>query len=288
MKNIIILLLTILVLNACSEEISLNLPEPSDRLVVEGRLEVMVDGRATDQTLKLTSIGNYFDTNPASGIADAMVTLTDGNGETFNYIHLENQNGTYMLYNFEGKVGNTYTLDIFWKDSHYQAVEVVVECPPIDNVYERFEEENTFEDGGLKLAIDFTDPVGRPNYYFWELHVDGENILRVDPGNSGNVIAKDDLFDGQQIIGYLPNEERVFEPGEEVVVKQIGLSEQAYDYYFQIFVQTGQTGSFIDVPPATINGNVVNLTNKENYALGFFSASQIDIQQYTIQEDDAR
>ena len=193
-----------------------------------------------------------------------------------------------MLNDFKAEVGNTYTLDIFWNEAHYQAIETVVECPPLDRVYQKFEEENTFEDGGLKLAIDFTDPVGRPNYYFWELHVDGENILRVDPGNSGNVIAKDDLFDGQQIRGYLPNEERVFEPGEVVIVKQIGLSEQAYDFYFQIFEQTGQTGAFIDVPPAMINGNIVNLTDKENYALGYFSASQTDTQQYIVQEDAAR
>ncbi len=288
MKNIIIILISITVLSACSEEVDLTLPEPTDRLVVEGRLEARVDGGGTDQILRLTSIGNYFNTNPADGITDAIVTLTDGNGETFDYIQQENQNGTYLLNDFIAEVGNTYTLDIFWNDSHYQAKETIVECPPLDRVYQVFEEENTFEDGGLKLAIDFTDPSGRPNYYFWELFVDGENILRVDPGNSGNVIAKDDLFDGQQIRGYLPNEERIFEPGEEVLVKQIGLSAQAFDFYLQIFQQTGQTGAFIDVPPAMINGNIVNLTNKENYALGFFSASQIDTQQYTIQEDVAR
>ncbi|MEM1134392.1 MAG: DUF4249 domain-containing protein [Bacteroidota bacterium] len=288
MKISVYIILLFFLFISCEQEIDLALNEPDNRLVVEARLELPINVKTTDQFVKLTRINNYFDNDASTGVTDASVNLTDERGIEHPYFLVEGKEGVYKLSGFIPKRGGKYILNIYWNDAHYQASETVVDVPSIDSVYQIFEAENTFEDGGLKLAIDFTDPEGQSNFYFWELYVNNENILRVDSGNSNNVVASDDLFNGQTIRGYFPNEERVFEPGEEVMVKQIGLSEAAFDFYFQIFEQTGQTGSFIDVPPSKINGNIVNLTDNENYALGYFSASQTDTKLYVIQDDVER
>jgi hypothetical protein len=45
---------------------------------------------------------------------------------------------------------------------------------------------------------------------------------------------------------------------------------------------TGGVGPF-STPPATLRGNIVNLTNEENFCLGFFRLSEIDRLDYTVQ-----
>jgi hypothetical protein len=42
-------------------------------------------------------------------------------------------------------------------------------------------------------------------------------------------------------------------------------------------------GSPFQSPPATVRGNIVNQTNEANYALGYFSLSEIDSLEYTIE-----
>jgi hypothetical protein len=36
-------------------------------------------------------------------------------------------------------------------------------------------------------------------------------------------------------------------------------------------------------PPATVRGNIINTTNPSNYALGYFSLSEMDTKNYTIE-----
>ena len=76
----------------------------------------------------------------------------------------------------------------------------------------------------------------------------------------------------------------VIEVGNEVTIKQIGLSETAFDYYFLLFDQAGKTGQLIDTPPATIRGNIRNVTNPDNYPLGYFGASEISEMSILISE----
>jgi len=37
-------------------------------------------------------------------------------------------------------------------------------------------------------------------------------------------------------------------------------------------------------PPATVKGNIINTTNKENYPLGYFSLSETDLKKFTIKQ----
>ena len=89
-------------------------------------------------------------------------------------------------------------------------------------------------------------------------------------------MAKDEFWDGQTIEGYYPNEEKTFVEGEEVMVRHIGISKETYDFLFLLLEQTGQTGQLIDVPPALIKGNIRNLTQPDNIAMGYFWASEVD------------
>ena len=44
-----------------------------------------------------------------------------------------------------------------------------------------------------------------------------------------------------------------------------------------------QGGNPFVAPPATLKGNIVNLTNPDNYPLGYFCLGEIDTKTYTVQ-----
>jgi hypothetical protein len=282
-KTSFVLLLSIILLTACEKEITLTLPSPENQLVVEGRLE-RVQGQSTQRhTIKLSKVNDYFDNEQTPRVTDAIVTVREPSGVTHAFVHGTAKPGTYVNTTLVPADELTYTLRIEWNNELYEATETFTNVAEIERIYQQFEEENLFEDGGIKVAIDFTDPSGTGDNYLWELFLDGENVLVPDPGNSGNIVATDKFFDGETVEGYFPNEEKVFTPGQQVLVRQIGISRNQYDYLFILLEQTGQTGQLIDVPAAPIRGNVRNLTNPGKPALGYFGVSEISEKLIIIQ-----
>ena len=282
-KTSVVLLLSIILLTACEKEITLTLPSPENQLVVEGRLE-RVQGQSTQRhTIILSKVNDYFDNEQTPRVTDAIVTVREPSGVTHAFVHGTAKPGTYVNTTLVPTDELTYTLHIEWNNELYEATETFTNVAEIERIYQQFEEENLFEDGGIKVAIDFTDPSGTGDNYLWELFLDGENVLVPDPGNSGNIVATDKFFDGETVEGYFPNEEKVFTPGQQVLVRQIGISRNQYDYLFILLEQTGQTGQLIDVPAAPIRGNVRNLTNPGKPALGYFGVSEISEKLIIIQ-----
>lgn len=271
-----ILLITALALGACDKQITLQLDSPPSRLVIEGGIERVKDNPDGRQIIVLSTLNDFFEPDQTPRVTDASVSVSNERGQSWSFVHNNAVPGQYEAENLIGEVGEAYTLTIDWNGDRYSATTEMTGVAPIERVYQFFEESNAFEDGGLKVAIDFTDPAGNENFYFWQLFQDGQNLITPDPGNSGNIIAKDEFWDGQTIEGYLPSEERVFEPGDEVLVRHIGISQEYFDFLFLLFEQTGQTGQLIDVPPALIRGNAGNLTNPDNFPVGYFWASEVD------------
>jgi hypothetical protein len=243
-----------------------------------------VHGQSTQRhTIILSKVNDYFDNEQTPRVTDAIVTVREPSGVTHVFVHGTAKPGTYVNTTLVPTDQLTYTLHIEWNNELYEATETFTNVAEIERIYQQFEEENQFEDGGIKVAIDFTDPSGTGDNYLWELFLDGENVLVPDPGNSGNIVATDKFFDGETVEGYFPNEEKVFTPGQQVLVRQIGISRNQYDYLFILLEQTGQTGQLIDVPAAPIRGNVRNLTNPGKPALGYFGVSEISEKLIIIQ-----
>ena len=258
---------------SCEQVVDLDLGEPSRKLVVEGRVEKSLSGTITEQTIRLSVVSDFFTNQAPPAAFGAEVWVETGQGERYDYS--ERADGIYVNSELQGIVGETYTLNIIWEGDTYQGTEVLEPVVPIDSIYQVEAEANLFEDGGIKLAINFTDPGGEQNFYFWETFVAGELRVLPDPGNKNNLIANDDFFDGQQVEGYFPNEELVVEVGELALVRQFGLTENVYRYYFALYDQAGKTGSILDTPPAPVRGNIVNLNNPEEFPLGYFYATEV-------------
>jgi hypothetical protein len=256
--------------SACTRVVDVDVGDAPVQLVVEGRIEY----GASEQLIRLTTTDRITSGVPLPKATGAVVEVSDDRGTTDRFT--EAGPGEYRNSTLTPRIGGRYTLRVLWQDEQYQAVADLKAGPPIDSLYFRyFESSAAIGDSGIRALIDYTDPPGLGNYYFWELFVDGRKRTSTDPGNRWRIISGDDFYDGGRIVGYLPYNEDVVVPGDQVRMRQLAITEETYRYYFAFYEQsTGQGGPF-STPPASVRGNVANLTNPAHRALGFFLAAQV-------------
>ena len=263
--------------SACQRIVEIDIEERKPRLVVEGRIELIKEDPRGLQRIHLSTTDAFFsnrETPPATG---GEVVVSDDQGGVFPFG--ETGPGLYEISDLVPTIGTEYTLRIEWQDDVYRSTARLMSVPSIDSLYFEFAEKSILTDSaGFRATIDFVDPSGIANYYLWEQLVGEENILSPDPGNVVNLIGKDEFYDGEVILGYQPNDEVVFDTGQHVMIRQIALSRDDFDYYFAMFEQNALgSGNPFSIPPASVRGNVENLTRPGEVALGYFEAAEVSV-----------
>jgi hypothetical protein len=276
MKRIFLILITIVLSYSCetdvTDDITLNGAPP--RLVIEGGIERNTNNPVTTQRIRLTSTIGFLDEGDPNAVTNAQVTVNDGTTD-FQFTHAGD--GFYTNNAIAANINTTYTITVIWNGETYEGSDTLNEVAPFDDVYSEFEEETLITDEGYFVKFDSTDPVGVENFYYYKAFRNGEFIIVPDPGNSATLVESDEFFDGQQRIGVNPNEEVAYEIGDSATVQQLAITEEYYDFLFQLFEQTGNQVPIIgNPPPASIRSNVINTTTPSNRMLGFFYAVDIE------------
>jgi hypothetical protein len=267
---------------SCQEVVTIDLEEGPQRLVVEGRIEKDKDDPQGYQSIRLSLTADYFLNDVAPPATGAKVSIRDDQGNNFSLVESETEKGLYETNDLLAEIGREYTITIEHDGEIYMGTEMMLPVAAIDSMYQIFREENTFDEEGIRVSIDYTDPVEQVNYYFWEQFRNGSTLITPNPGTKWTLISSDELYNGQTIRGKLPNDELIYAAGDKAEVIQIALSEFAYNYYFAIFEQEGSRGG-MSTPPAVIRGNIENITNPDQYPLGYFFASEISKRVVIIQ-----
>lgn len=268
-------LLSIALLAACERVVDVDLNEGPSRLVVEARLEYVLENPDSRQSITLRTTGSYFDASAPPPVRNATVRVTDETGTTFPFLEGATP-GRYETGNLMVVAGRRYTLQIDADGKRYEATERAMTVAPLDSL--RFEEPRPGRfsgSGGVRATIYFGEPGGARNYYLWDQYVDGVRQLGPDSSFKMRLISNDDGFDGLPINAFQPFEGIEIQPGSTVLIRQIGLSEALFRYFFAFSDQVGADGSPFGVPPASLRGNVANLTDPLNPALGYFSVAQV-------------
>jgi hypothetical protein len=278
MKTYILTILGIMsiVSISCQEVITIDLEEGPKRLIVEGRIERDKDNPTGYQSISLSTTADYFINDMIPAVSGAKVTIKDDRGNLYALVESSSDKGRYETNDLFAEVGRVYTITIVYGGETYQGQETLLAVAEIDSIYQQFREENIFDEEGIRITIDYSDPAEEENYYYWEQFRNGSTLITPNPGTKWSLISSDELYNGQTIRGKLPNDEMIFIPGDRAEVRQIALSEFAYKYYFAIFDQEGNRGG-LSTPPALIRGNLENLTNPDNFPLGYFYASEISV-----------
>ncbi|NDI99203.1 DUF4249 domain-containing protein [Flavobacterium sp. LaA7.5] len=271
MLRITILLLTALLFIACEDVIDVGLNSTEPRLVVEASINWRKGSNGNWQVIRLSTSTDFYNTEiPTASGAEVYITNSEQNEFYFYELPGEN-NGVYLCENFVPAIGETYTLTILYKNEVYTATETMLPVPDLEDVQQTRE---GFTEDQLTIKAFFNDPVNETNYYM-------QNYRREDRGPEYGV------FNDEFVNGNYTYAVRIFtdlERGEELSVDLHGISPRYYNYMSKIFITTSEAnlGPF-QVAPASLRGNVVNETNPDNYAYGYFYLSEVSTIDYIVQ-----
>jgi len=277
--TICLLVATATLFTSCEKEINLDLKNTSPKLVVEGNVLWGIDSTINQQELKLSLSASFTgNTNPLP-ITNAIVMVNDGTN-TYTYNHIEN--GVYRS-SFIASTNKTYNLIINFEGDEYNAYETLkAGGAAIDSLTANYFPSALGSPEGNFITVNTTDPLNERNFYLWQLFINEQLMINPSPGNIYRAIQKDDFFNGQPLINYLPYDNFPVVIGDTVRLQQLNISEQMYNYYYSIFNLTASSPVSGDVPPGKIRGNILNLNKSDKNALGYFGACSVSIKTKTI------
>lgn len=273
MKKIqfIFCILLVAITASCEEVIEVDLDTAPPRLVVDASINWVKGTEGNQQTIKLsTTTGYYNDVIPT--VSGATVFVTNSEGAVFDFTEVTGT-GNYNCDNFIPVIGESYTLTVIHEGQTYTANETLLGVPEISSIVQ--DDEGGFLGDNIEVRFFYQDDPLEDNFYMTRFDVD---FLPYPDYN----VSEDRLFQGNEMFSLFSDED--LEPGDIMDIKLYGISQRYYNY-MQLLItisQGGGGGPFQSVP-ATVRGNLVNQTDIENYALGYFRLSEVSTAQYTVQ-----
>ena len=251
---------------SCEDVVDVDLQEVEPRLVVEASLLWDMDQAANIQYIKLTTTAPYFASEIPAAIG-ATVKIFDEAGDEYPFEEVEN--GLFKNNNIKPLPGALYKLEIVYNEEIYEATEHFMSTPELQYV----EQSNNggFSGDEIELKIFYQDPEEVENYYLFRFY-DEQLSLQ---------IYEDRFTDGNLNFAYYSDED--LKPGDEVGIEIQGISKDFYQYMFILRSQSGDNNGPFQTQPTVVRGNIVNITNPDNFAFGYFRLSATDFMSYTVE-----
>jgi hypothetical protein len=271
MKKIVLIIFGLIFLSGCEDVIDVDLNSSEPRLVIDASINWFKNTTGNEQSIRLTLSAPFFDENvpPANG---ANVFITDSNNNIYNFIE-DSNTGIYRNNTFIPQLNETYALNINYNNEVYTATEILKSVASIDFVEQN--NEGGFTGDDIELKAYYTDPANEENYYFFEFISDIPVVPTLE-------VYEDRFTNGNQIFGFYTEED--LESGDEVTIRNYGVSKDFYEFMFILLQQGSQeSGGPFETQPATVRGNCINQTNPENFPFGYFRLSEVDEVIYTVE-----
>lgn len=262
------LLVFVLGFLSCEEVVDVELQESDPRLVIEASIIWDKNTNGNYQIISLTTTSPYFDDEipPAT---DALVKVQSQSGEIYEFTEVDP--GIYISTNFSPELNKEYQLTIQYNNEVYTASETMVPVVELQNVEQSIN--GGFSGDDIELKAYYQDPAEARNFYLFKFFFDDLSLQIYD----------DEFTNGNRTFAYFSDED--LEIGDQVNFTIQGISERFYEYLYILSSQAGENnGGPFQTQPTTVRGNIVNETNPENFAFGYFRLSQSSELIYTIQQ----
>lgn len=268
---LIFLVLTVFTLISCEDVVDVDLATAEPKLVIDASLKWQKGTTGNEQTILLSTTAGFYE-NEVPTVSGATVLVTNENNDVFTFTEIPNT-GEYFCANFVPEIDQTYTLTVIYNGETYTATETLKEVPEITSVIQ--DNEGGFTGDQIEVRFFYNDIPNIDNYYLIQFNTSITILPEYD-------VISDEFFQNNQMFGLYTNED--LNPNDTVTLTLQGISETYYNYMNILLGIAGSNGgSPFQTPPATVRGNIVNQTNFDNYALGFFRLSEIDSMQYTVE-----
>jgi hypothetical protein len=304
-KSIILLLCLVMCITGCIETFIPQLSGDSDHVIV-------ISGEVTDQSgyQEVTiSQASPVDAPEYIPVSNCELEISDDQGHTFSLY--ETEPGKYKVWMDQEFLnpGTSYKLRIITPDGDeiVSAYDLMPECPVVDSVHYNLTKIPASIPGefiqGLQFYIDLNGKETDSRYYRWnieetwehhslypkEYYYDGR-IHQIIPPDYSRMICWStarvpDFFtlSTKNLVNNsykrLPlhleeNTTRLY-IGCSVLISQYAISDQSYEYWEQLRINSKEQGGLYERQPLPVQGNLQNMTHPGQKVLGFFGASSV-------------
>ncbi len=273
MKKLLYILSILLIYTSCEDVIEVDVPNGEPRLVVDASFEFYLSETPIDIEggIKL-SLSTPFFNNTIPTVSNATVFITNlTNNSVVNFIETQ-EPGLYLPE--EGaeiipEFNTQYELTVIHEGETYKAINQLFPAVPIDNIEQG---DGTLFDGDeTEIIVSFTDDGNRDDFYLFDFDF---NLIEV---------SEDRFYQGEAFNFSYFYEDMV--AGQNITVKILGIDKRYFNYAALLIEQSDQDGGGpFQTPPALLRGNITNITNPDNYALGYFNLSEANRFNFTVQE----
>ena len=268
LKRIFFLFCATALLTACKEVVEVDLEPAEPRLVIDAGIEWIKGTDGSQQNIKLTKLADFYAAE-IQKVSNATVSVSNSEGTVFEFIEIQGT-GEYVCTNFVPVLGETYELIVISEGETYTATEKLVGVPEITRVEQ--DENGGFMGDQMEVTFFYTDNGNKEDFY----------LSRFDTGflPYPEYYTIDDGFSqGNEMFEIFSHEDLVV--GDSVEMSLSGLSERYYNY-LSIILSVSDGGPF-QATPDNAQGNILNLTDEGNYALGYFRLSEVDAVVYVVE-----
>ncbi|WP_163397787.1 DUF4249 domain-containing protein [Flavobacterium fluviatile] len=260
--------LFVLFLSSCEDTVTLDLETGETRIVVDAEIIWQKGTAGNQQTIKISKTAPYYN-NTTPKVSGAQVRVENTNGDIFAFN--ETEPGIYVCTDFVPVINMEYTLYVTAEGQNFTAVEKLTSVTPIDKVEQNIVPDFDGEDV-IELTFYYQDPENEVNYYLTDYQADFLLFPEYE-------LTDDELFNGNEVSTRYSEEDKI-KPGKTVNITHRGISRNFYNYMKLILEIYG--GSPFSVPPGNIRGNIVNTTNANNFAFGYFRLCEADKTAYLV------
>jgi hypothetical protein len=295
-KNILILFFLIIIFHSCVDDYFPDVDKYENLLVVDGFL---TNG---NESVKVKLSSSSAVNNPEFlPISNADVYLTDEN-EIITILQ-ENETGIYKAIDttFKGQIGNSYQLHIKLSNGKTYVSEISSLPSPIPITSVNGEREKASKDNlypGIRFYVENQNYSTDTLYYYWKLFQTYQyrSTFDIDYTWEGELIPNPDatalrtcwlsskvdrLFVSstklQQAsqnykfpLNFVSTSTKELSIRYSLLVKQLRISKDAFNYYHSIEEQNQQQGDLWSKQPLQIIGNIKNTKDENEAVLGYF------------------
>jgi hypothetical protein len=260
-----------LLLTGCEDVVNVDLDTAPPKLVIDASINWEQGTDGAEQKIKLTTTTSYYSATVPT-VSGATVSVKNSNNTVFNFVEVPNS-GVYVCNNFIPQINEAYTLTVVSNGQTYTATEILKSVAPINEIIQNNEGGITGDQ--IEIKAFFDDPADEENYYMFKYKY--SNNAKLD-----YQVSDDRFFQGNTFFSLSNNDD--LRNGNQIDVTHYGVSKTYYNYMNILLSVAGNTGGGpFQSPPATVRGNIINTTNFDNYALGYFRLSETDSASYIIE-----
>lgn len=310
-KKLTYCLLIILTCFSCVDIIDFQNDNTGGQLTIYGQIN---DSGLHNQYIRITEATSSR--NPEKIVNDAIVQVNDDQGCTFLYRYDTLERYYVPDEPFFGVPGVTYQLLVEVDNKVYQSTQQKMPLARgIDTTYFQIREVPVLSRTGgesralfMQAITDTEIPATEdPLFIRWDIlqvWVQRGIILPSSnfPGWSPVNCFVEDPFIGDQIVMYDGREvgpgrlqgqfmaetqlDDSFNTLRGFGIVHQSITEEAFEYWQKINELSNRVGSIFETPPAAVPGNITNIDDPDDYALGFFEVAQVDTTGTYVTPDD--